>query len=293
MEINETTKAWYQSDRFKVFIKIVVPIVIVAVLLFVMNQWNKAVLTFIIKHKWLMLIGFTAAILYCSWAFSEFFNKQRQNLRRTWYFLFLIGIVFMLSETGFDAQKWQGYTLLAGMFIFVDLALFLTPSIKKIAGAEMEQINEMENVNDEMKKVIVQTQNRSWQYTNILDRLDTSLFGTQQWFNIDEYRGSLEDFLSIYGETCRQSITVFKFDDQSFFKQEIGTVMGVDLTDKEIALLEEQKLLHIDRRTILIPYIERVFPVVISIFGEKDILDIDTDHIVNLSLIHSWLKKQT
>lgn len=287
MAINRNKKNLW----FPVLLKILIPGIIVTILFFIMKEWKELILLFIIKNKWIILIGFSAMILYISWAFSEFFNKRKQNLRRTWYFLFIIGIVLLLNETGFDVKEWQRYTLLAGMFIFVDLALFLTPSIKKIGGAEMEQINEMESVNDEMKKVIVQTQNRSWQFTDILDVLDTSMLGTQQWTDIEDYRSSLEDFLSIYGESCRQGITVFKFNDKSFFKQEVGTVIGVDLTDNDIDLLENKKLVHIDKRTILIPYMVRVYPVVISIEGEKDILDIDTDHLVNLSMIHSWLKE--
>ena len=106
----------------------------------------------------------------------------------------------MLNETGFDLNEWKRYTLLACMFIFVDLSLFLTPSIKKIGGAEMEQINEVESINDEMKKVIVQTQNRSLQFTDILDMLQISSFETQEWNEIESYQKSLEDFLYTYGE---------------------------------------------------------------------------------------------
>jgi hypothetical protein len=51
-------------------------------------------------------------------------------------------------------------------------------------------------------------------------------------------------------------------------------------------------VVHINKQIALIPYLEKVFPVVISIESEKEhVLDIDIDHIINLSLIHSWLKK--
>ncbi|MGW5955747.1 type II toxin-antitoxin system SpoIISA family toxin [Bacillus mycoides] len=288
----QESEKWYKSPRNKMILKIIIPIILVIVLLIVKMIWGNSILSFTQKNKWFILTGFSALILYISWAFEDFFKKHKQNLRKTWYFFFIVGVVLLLNHTGFDVKEWQRYTLLAGMFIFVDLALFLTPSIKKIGGAEMEQINEVENVNEEMKKVIVQTQNRSLQFTDILDMMQISSFETQEWNEIESYRESLEDFLYYYGETCRQDITVFKKDDDTYFKQEVGTILGVNLTEEQLKSINNKIVVHIDKQTTLIPYLEKVFPVVISIESEKEhVLDIDIDHIINLSLIHSWLRK--
>jgi hypothetical protein len=288
----EDTEKWFDDPRNKVILKIFVPIILAILLLIVKEFWGESLLSFTQENKWFILTGFAAVILYISWAFKDFFTNHKQNLRRTWYFLFIVGIVLLLTQTGFTVKEWQRYTLLAAMFIFVDLALFLTPSIKKIGGAEMEQINEVESVNDEMKKVIVQTQNRSLQFTYILDMMQIASFKTQEWDEIEVYQESLEDFLFSYGETCRQEITVFKKDNDHFFKQEVGTVLGVNLTEVQMNLLNDNIVVHIDKQTVLIPYFEKVFPVVISIQSEKEhVLDIDIDHIINLCLIHTWLKK--
>ncbi|MEH7097257.1 type II toxin-antitoxin system SpoIISA family toxin [Neobacillus vireti] len=290
--IQEDTEKWFENPRKKVILKIFIPIFLAIILLIVKKIWGDSLLSYTQEHKWFILTGFTAVILYISWAFKDFFSNHKQNLRRTWYFLFIVGIVLLLTQTGFNVKEWQRYTLLAAMFIFVDLALFLTPSIKKIGGAEMEQINEVESVNEEMKKVIVQTQNRSLQFTNILDMMQISSFKTQEWDEIEVYQESLEDFLFSYGETCRQEITVFKKDHDHFFKQEVGTVLGVNLTDEQMNGLNDNIVVYVDKQTVLIPYLEKVFPVVISIESEKEhVLDIDIDHIINLCLIHTWLKK--
>lgn len=279
------SEKWYKKPFI---LKMVIPIILVLVLL----TCGKSILTFTQENKWLILTGFSAIILYISWAFETFFKNNKQNLRRTWYFFFILGVVLMLNHTGFNAKEWQRLTLLAAMFVFVDLALILTPSIKKIGGAEMEQINEVESVNEEMKKVIIQTQNRSLQFTDILDMMQISSFETQEWNEIESYRESLEDFLYSYGETCRQEITVFKKDNDNYFKQEVGTVLGVNLTEEQMKSINDKTVVHINKHTALIPYLEKVFPVVISIESEKEhVLDIDIDHIINLSLIHSWLKK--
>jgi uncharacterized membrane protein SirB2 len=283
------SEKWYLN---KMFLKTVVPIILVIALMIIKKMWGDIILTFTQENKWFILTGFCAVILYINWAYKEFYKKNQQNLRKTWYFFFIVGVVLLLNETGFDLNEWKRYTLLACMFIFVDLSLFLTPSIKKIGGAEMEQINEVESINDEMKKVIVQTQNRSLQFTDILDMMQISSFETQEWNEIESYQKSLEDFLYTYGETCRQNITVFKKDNDNHFKKEVGTVLGINLTKEQIHSITDKTIVFINEQTVIIPYLDKVFPVVISIESEKEpVLDIDIDHVINLSLIHSWLAK--
>ena len=285
----EESAKWYLN---KMFLKIVIPIILVIVLFIVMKLWGDLIFSFTQENKWIILTGFCAVIVYISWAFKDFFRKSQQNLRKTWYFFFIVGVVLLLTDTGFNVEEWKLYTLLAGMFIFVDLSLFLTPSIKKIGGAEMEQINEVESINEEMKKVIVQTQNRSLQFTDILDMMQISSFETQEWNEIESYQKSLEDFLYTYGETCRQNITVFKKDNDNYFKQEVGTVLGVNLTNEHLKSINDKTIVFFNEQTVIIPYLDKVFPVVISVESEKEpVLDIDIDHIINLSLIHSWLAK--
>ena len=56
--------------------------------------------------------------------------------------------------------------------------------------------------------------------------------------------------------------------------------------------INDKTIVFINEQTVIIPYLDKVFPVVISIESEKEpVLDIDIDHIINLSLIHSWLEK--
>ncbi|PET65299.1 sporulation protein SpoIISA [Bacillus sp. AFS001701] len=271
---------------------IFIPIILILVLYLVNMMFGNDILKFFQQNKWFILSVFSGIILYTSWVFKKFFNIHKQNLRRTWYFFFIVGVVLLLNQRGFNVNEWQHFTLLAGMFIFVDLTLFLTPNIKKIGGTEMEQINEVESVNDEMKKIIVQTQNRSLQFTEILDMMKISSFETQEWNEIESYRKSLEDFLFTYGEICRQNITVFKKDNDINFKQEIGAVLGINITDEQLNSINEKMVIQINENTALIPYLEKIYPIVISIVSQKEpILDIDVDHVINLSLIHSWLKK--
>ncbi|MET3699851.1 type II toxin-antitoxin system toxin SpoIISA [Bacillus oleivorans] len=272
--------------------KLIAPIILILIFFLIKEIWGSEILLFFQENKWMLLFGFITIILYISWLFPFFFIKHKQNLRRTWYCLFILGIVLIINDNGFDETQWQRYALLAGMFIFVDLALFLTPNIKRIAGTEIESINEMENINEEMKKAIIQTKSRSKQFTSILDSIATSPFGSQEWNEIEEYRVSLEAFLYSYGEMCRQDITVLRKENDLEFLSELGTSIGIELIEEQFNQLNEECIVQINNYIVLIPLTKLLHPVVIVIESQKDpVLQIDFDNIVNLSVIHSWYKK--
>lgn len=293
----QSFKDWFKREKWTknriiFLIKIILPFVLLFCFFILTKVFGDQIISSMQDNKWSILIVITFFILYTSWTFPKFFRTYIQNLRRTWYFFFIVGIILLLYQSGFDLEEWQRYTLLAGMFIFVDLALFLTPSIKKIGGAEMEPIIEVESINQEMHKVITQTQNRNLQFTSILDRINKTSFRTQEWQNAESYRISLEDFLYSYGETCRHDLIVFTKQDDSEFKQAIGSIIGVNLTDEQMQMLNEKKVVQIDKFTILVPYLKQTYPVIITIVSETEILDIDIDHVINLSVIHSWMQKE-
>jgi len=55
-------------------------------------------------------------------------------------------------------------------------------------------------------------------------------------------------------------------------------VLGVNLTEKQLNSINDKTVVHINKQTTLIPYLEKVFPVVISIESEKElVLDIDIE----------------
>ncbi|PDZ39780.1 sporulation protein SpoIISA [Bacillus cereus] len=268
------------------------PLLLFLLLWFIGGMWAKTLLHFVEKQKWFILIGFSGLIVYASWAFPTFFRKYKQNLRRTWYFLFIIGIVLLLQDTGFDTKNWQRYTFLAGMFIFVDLALFLTPMIKKIGGAEVELINEVESINEEMQKIVTKMQTRSSQFTGVLTKIGEDLIKKEMWINSEAYREGLSFFLRYY-KNDGHTITVIRKEDEERFKQDIGTILGINLNKEQLEQLEQKNVVHLNNRTALIPYTEGNYHVVVHIISNKGpLIDIDIDHIVNLIVIHSWAKQK-
>ncbi|GIO24140.1 type II toxin-antitoxin system SpoIISA family toxin [Oceanobacillus sp. J11TS1] len=279
-----------EQEKYKLSKLLIIPI---SVLLFVYISvsYGSGIISFFQSNKWTLLICFILVIVLISWLFPSYFKNHKQNLRRTWYFLFIIGIVLIISGIGFDQEHWQKYALLAGMFIFVDLTIFLTPNIKKIGGAEIEKINEVENINEEMKKTIIQTKNKGKQFTSILNRIDYSLFKSLEW-DIEEYCSSLTEFLSSYGDICNQNIIALNVEEKDEkLWDELG-IMGLELSKSNKENLNKNNVVQLDNYTALIPFNDLVFPVVILIKSNRDsILQIDFDHVINLVLIHSWYKK--
>ncbi|WP_152657594.1 type II toxin-antitoxin system SpoIISA family toxin [Oceanobacillus sp. CFH 90083] len=279
-----------EQEKYKILKLLVIPI-FVLLFVYISASYGDRIISFFQFNKWTLLICFILVIVLISWLFPVYFKNHKQNLRRTWYSLFIIGTVLLVNENGFDPEQWQWYALLAGMFIFVDLTIFLTPNIKKIGGAEIEEINEVESINEEMKKTIIQTKNKGKQFTAILDRIDYSLFKSLEW-DVEEYCDSLTDFLSSYGDICNQDIIAINGEANEEDLWGILGIIGIEASASEKENLKENNVVQLDNYTALIPFTNLVFPVIVLIKSKRDsILQIDFDHVINLVFIHSWYKK--
>jgi hypothetical protein len=259
----------------------------------ILSKWGVQLQNYIQSHKWFLLLLVVGIILYISWAFPVFFRDYKQNLRRTWYFFLVIGVVLLLKESGFQTNDWQRYLYLTGMFIFVDLAFFLTPTIKKFGGTEMEMVQEVENINKEMQKALTKTKGRSKIYTSILSRVETEPFGTLDWSDGEDYRISLEDFLAYYGEACMQEITVLLKPNDGTFATQLSSVLGIELEQEQLDKLEKEEIVQLDTHQVLIPFSHQLHPVVIVVISQKEpLIQVDFDHIIDLAIIHTWYKKK-
>ena len=69
----EESAKWYLN---KMFLKIIIPIILVIFLFIVMKLWEDSIFSFTQENKWIILTGFCAVIVYISWAFKDFFRKK-------------------------------------------------------------------------------------------------------------------------------------------------------------------------------------------------------------------------
>jgi hypothetical protein len=271
--------------------KLLFPVIVIPILILANLWFGTNLLSFILTYKWVILMGVAGTILYVNWLFPEWVKQNKQNIRRSWYFFFMVGIVFIFHKNGFDPMHWQRYSLLAVLFIFVDLALILTPAVVKIGGTELGAVNEVETVNEEMKKTIVQTKHKSQSYTQLIDLIDKNEFGKQSWNDVEEYMYSLEEFLNSYGVKCRQDIKVYSKDDNSAFINDVGTNSGIELGDLDLELLTKKTIVQTEKENAIIPF-SKLFEVFIIVVSEKEpVHQIDFDHIITLAIIHSWYQQ--
>ncbi|MFD1736184.1 type II toxin-antitoxin system SpoIISA family toxin [Bacillus salitolerans] len=260
-------------------------------ILFVRTGWGTSTLSFIQDNKYLMLLLITTLIVYLSWTEPVFFREYKQNLRRSWYFFFFVGMIILINETGFDTANWQRYLYLAGMFIFVDLALFLTPLIKKFGGAEVENVQDIDNVNTAIRKQIKLEYGKAEVFKDLLSRLPRERFLRKDWDNVSDYCIDLEESLSHYGEACMLEILVFP-ESEVKTPTQFKTVLGVDVDEEMEKKIVNGDIVQVNNQLILIPFTQELYPVIIAVTSPRQpITNIDVSNIISLSVINSWRKK--
>lgn len=262
------------------------------VILIMVYIFSDPISIFVMNHKWALLLTYVGLMLFVSWVFSNWFQYHIENLRRSWYFLFIIGIAMFLGEKGFEESQWAIFGMLVSMFIFVDLAIFLTPMISKIAGAEFvpKGVQHMERTNKNMKLAIEKTQSKSQVFTTFVSRVLPDQFGTTIWESSVEYRDSLELFMEPYAQECHQRIAVLNMPDIDTFIRELGSSLGIQLNEEQKTAISRGEFLEISKQVNLIPFHKpNLYPVVIVVMTDKDVIhQIDVSNILNIAMIHSW-----
>lgn len=262
------------------------------VILIIVYVFSNPISVFVKNHKWELLLTYVGLMLFISWVFSNWFQYHIENLRRSWYFLFIIGIAMFLGEKGFEESQWAIFGMLVSMFIFVDLAIFLTPMISKIAGAEFvpKGVQHMERTNKNMKLAIEKTQSKSQVFTTFVSRVLPDQFGTTIWESSVEYRDSLELFMEPYAQECHQRIAVLNMPDINTFIRELGSSLGIQLNEEQKTAISNGEFLEISKQVNLIPFYKpNLYPVVIIVMTDKDVIhQIDVSNILNIAMIHSW-----
>lgn len=284
-----------RKELIQSLIKHLVYILIISILgLIIWSIWGKSIEKFIQNKKWFLLLFVTSTVLYISWVMPVLFKEYKQNLRRTWYFVLIVGMLILLKESGFDTTNWQRYLYLAGMFIFVDLALFVTPTIKKLGGAEVENVSDIESINIIMQREIKRNEAKSELFQSILSRIQRELFLKKEWADSEEYRRDLENFLAAYGDSCMLQIYVFSNSVEEELPTQLGTVLGIHLNEEMVQKVTQEQIVEVQTHfhVALIPFSHQLHPVVIAVISEREpVPTIDVDHIINLSLIHTWQKE--
>jgi Toxin SpoIISA, type II toxin-antitoxin system len=252
------------------------------------------IVPFLMDHKWEVLLLFATIIVYISWMHGKWFRKHKQNLRRTWYTFYIVGVALLLKENGFMESGWQILVLLASMFIFVDITLFLTPMIKKIGGTELDKIEEVEDTSEELRKAILVTNYKIEQYTRIIESFNSHEFPRLSYMDPSQYIFDLQDFLNTkYGDSNFLRIRVNLILNQEDLLHRVGVQYAVQLDDEKLEQVKNQDVIYLTETAVtLIPF-DKVIPILIGIESKHEsIHEIDVANIISLATVQSWMIKE-
>lgn len=281
-----------QQKNTRWILKIILPIVILILGFISASFWFQPSIDFINEHKWQLLLFYVATMIYISWMFYNWFQFHNENLRRSWYFLFIVGVALLLADKGFSDNQWSRFVLLVSMFIFVDLAIFLTPIISKIAGAEFSQkAQSILKTNKNMEVTIEKINSKSKTFTTFISRMNHELIGTMRWSTIEEYKESLQQCLKPYSDSCHQRIHLYSYFDNDSLKNELGNTSNIQLSIPELEELNQGNYIQKEEK-VMVPFsIFPEYPLVILVEAKTDVVHtIDIANILNIATIHSWYR---
>ncbi|WP_026677121.1 type II toxin-antitoxin system SpoIISA family toxin [Fictibacillus gelatini] len=219
---------------------------------------------------------------------EEVFLKKKQLFRRIWYLFLIIAFICYFMVNGLDLKLWRDMLIIVSMFIFVDIAIFLTPSISKIWGAELI-LDEVVKTSKELEEKVTSTNAKIDLFSDILGRINTDDLKSISWKTEDDYIDDLQSFLQVYSNQCFQEVYVINYQNKVEVVQSTR-ILGFHLENAHLESLEETGIIQIDDQ-IAIMLIKIVYPVIIIAKAQqKSIQDVDFVNLINMATIHSWHK---
>lgn len=262
---------------------------------------------------------FTSILVYLFYTIYQFrkdaekFSDDIWRIRKVFYVLFLtltgIGVV-----AGYvDFRDWKILLQLTAFVVFIDLAVFQTPSITKIWNAEFQHRAKIEKTIEVNVDFINSTAIKLQAFSDVIkqtaDYFEPKTDIPQNW---NGYQRELKQFLSLYTSQFRFRLEMFHFrigSDETETKQHIGRALSQletlflyeldDAPDKDNQPGFRSQV--IDKLTSGIgTSLETDKLIVIPIFQNRSLLigirtsegsrvdEVDITNIVNLSRIFHW-----
>lgn len=235
---------------------------------------------------------FLMGIVLFAWLKEDVFEDNKQKIRKTWYGLFAVSVgAFIVYKNGITNADWKVLLLYVSMFVFVDIAVILTPSISKIWGAEL---NNVERTSQTLRSNIVMMKKKSEVFTDIIQNISPDLFKSEVWDTNDDYLDSLAEFLNAYEIYNDFTIAVYSYENNDITNthQKIGAQFGIELDESQKESLKNQKSISINDQVAIIS-VNIIISTVIVIKTNKKVLlnEMDYMNVYNLSVIHSYFEE--
>jgi hypothetical protein len=262
---------------------------------------------------------FVSIVIYIIYATHSFrkdpekFTDDIWKLRKVLYVLFLIVISIGIVLGYVDFRDWKILLQLTAIIIFVDLAVFQTPSITKIWNAEFQHRSKIEKTIEVNVEFIASTGMKLQIFSDAIKK-------TEDYFdpistipnNWNSYQRELKRYLSLYTSEFRFRLELFPFQlgvdeaetrqriDRAFSQLETLFLYEVDDTPGK----ENQPGLRTQTLNSLAngvgSIIEKDKLIVIPIFSQRNSLmgirandasridEVDITNIVNMVRIFDW-----
>lgn len=245
----------------------------------------------------------------------EFVYKDSiQAFRKILYAIFILSILTGILLGELSVSNWSFMLILAGIIVFVDLSIILTPSILKLGSAEFKYADEIEDIIKTTDRIQVSTLNRAGTMSAIIQDLG-SYINNYSNDPIDR-REDLEELLNVYGVIYGLKSEIWKLNmSESILSNEelLENTLKAEITQtlEEIELMygfnvddnREDKIKDLVQSSVvtqendefmIVPvYVMNDFMLVVVENKKANILEIDAMHITNLIVLYYAFKPFT
>jgi hypothetical protein len=250
-------------------------------------------------------------VLAYYWMNSKGYHNNLGRIRRTFYTMFLLFVIYGFISGNIDYNDWKLLTQLAALALFVDLAVFQNPNILKIWNTELKHEDEVREALSESKKVILKNAKKVEKFSQIIQYTDVHFNERPIPVTMHEYKGQLKEYLELYSDTLSFSISFFLFDlptDEEQKKENIKTQIdnisirhAIEFSSKQEdkdAMLNSfssgETLILKEGELIAIPYFGDFYSLIVTIESKEGLVDgIDASHILNMLVIFDWYMTDT
>ena len=245
-------------------------------------------------------------VLAYYWMNSKGYHNNLGRIRRTFYTMFLLFVIYGFISGNIDYTDWKLLTQLAALALFVDLAVFQNPNILKIWNTELKHEDEVREALSESKKVILKNAKKVEKFSQIIQYTDVHFNERPIPVTMHEYKGQLKEYLELYSDTLSFSISFFLFDlptDEEQKMENIKTQIDNISIRHAIEFSRNQEdqaamvnsfssgrtLILKEGELIAIPYFGDFYSLIVTIESKEGLVDgIDASHILNMLVIFDW-----
>lgn len=257
----------------------------------------------IIKLFAVVLLSFCIANLVFFLAAPAKYNLSLRSLRKALYTLFFgcVSAGFLLDEL--IPGDWVLLLTLAGIVVFLDIAVLLTPSIMKIWNAEFQYSDYVENVINKNEKIHEGTMRRVGTMSEMIQNAGNYFDNVLPPESEEEEKQQLQNYLSKYSSTYGFSFQLWELEadpasEEYEFTEAVYSALsrietlnsftyGSELDAYAASLSQSEIISLIKEDSMIVPVYMEQRSIFVVLKNEKGtLLEVDAVHITNLIYLY-------